>query len=112
MSDLVAVAVVWPDTEAELAAIAEMLEAHGVPCFVCDACLGWVSSGVHGRVRRPRTIMVPGTRVAEAAGLIGELKGSSAARDAVAPKHLSGRLRALVRLILFGWDRPLARNFK
>ena len=112
MSDLVAVAVVWPDTEAELAAIVEMLEAHEVPCFVCDACLSWVSGGVHGRVRKPRTIMVPGTQVAEAADLILELKGSRAAHDDVARKHLSSRLRALVRLIWFGWYRPVARNFK
>jgi len=110
MSDLVAVAVVWPDTEAELSAIVEMLEAHEVPCFVCDACLGWVSSGVHGRVRKPRTIMVPGTRVAVAPGLIGELNGSRAARNDVARKHLSSRLRALVRFSWFG--RLVARNFK
>jgi len=72
MSDLVGV--LSPDTDAELTAIVEMLEAHDVPCFVCDARPGSVSSGVHGYVRKPRTIMVPRTRVAEVAALMGDLK--------------------------------------
>jgi hypothetical protein len=110
MPDLVRV--VSPDTEAELAAIVEMLEAHEVPCFVCDARLGWVSSGVHGCVRKPRIVMVPGTRVAEAAALLADLKSSRAGRDDVARKHFSSRLCALVRFIWFGWYRPVARNFK
>ena len=110
MSDLVGV--VTPDTEAELAAIVEMLEAHGVPCFVCDPRLGWVSSGAHGGVRRPRTIMVPRIRMAEVARLIGDLKSSRAAHDDVARNHLLSRLCALVRLIWCGWHRPVARNFK
>ena len=110
MPDLVGV--VSPDTEAELAAIVEILEAHGVACFVCDARVRGVSSGVHGRVRKPRVVMVPGTRVAEAAALIGDLKSSHAARDDVARKHLSSRLCALVRFIWFGWYRPVARNLK
>ena len=110
MPDLVQV--VSPDTEAELAAIVEMLEAHEIPCFVCDARVGWVSSGVHGGVRKPRTIMVPRTRVAEVAGLMADFKSSRAAHDDVGRSHLSSRLRALVRLIWFGWCRPVARNFK
>jgi hypothetical protein len=76
MPDLVRV--VSSDTEAELTAIVEMLEAHEVPCFVCDARLGWVSNGVHAGVRKPRIVMVPGTPVAEAAALIGDLKSSRA----------------------------------
>jgi hypothetical protein len=110
MPDLVEV--VSPDTEAELAVIVEMLEAHDVPCFVCDARRGWVSSGVHGCLRKPRTIMVPRTRVAEAAGLIGDLKSSPAAHEDVARSRLSSRLCALARFIWFGWYRPVARNFK
>ena len=110
MPDLVKV--VSPDTEAELTAIVEMLEAHEVPCFVCDARLGWDSSGVHGRVRKPRVVMVPGTRVAEAAALIGKLMSSHAAREDGARKHLSSRLCALVRFIWFGGHRPVARNSK
>jgi len=110
MPDLVGV--VSPYTEAELAAIVEMLEAHDVPCFVYDARVGGVSSGVHGCVRKPRTIMVPRTRMAEAAGLIRDLKISSAAHHDVARNHLSSRIRALVRFIWFGRYRPVARNFK
>ena len=110
MPDLVRV--VSPDTEAELAAIVEMLEAHQVPCFVCDTRLGRVPSGVYERVRKPRIVMVPGARVAEAAALIGDLKSSRAAPDDVAHKHLPSRLYALVRSIWFGWYRPVVRNFK
>lgn len=110
MPDLVTV--VSPDTEAELTAIVEMLEAHEVPCFVCGARQGWVSGGVHGCVRKPRVVMVPGNRAAEAAALIGELTSSHAAREAGARKHLSSRLGALVRFIRFGGYRPVARNFK
>ena len=110
MPDLVGV--VSPNTEAELAAIVEMLEAHGVACFVCDARLRVVSSGGNGCVRKPRIVMVSGTRVAEATALIGDLKSRRAARDDVARKHSSSRLCALVRFIWFGWYRPVARNFK
>jgi hypothetical protein len=110
MPDLVRV--VSPDTEAELALVAEMLEAHGIPCFVRDARLGWVSGGMHEYVRNPRIVMVPGTRVAEATGLIQHLKSSRAASEDVARKHLSSQLRALVRFIWFGWSRPVPRNFK
>ena len=110
MPDLVGV--VSPDTEAELTAIVEMLEAHDVPCFVCDARPGRVSSEVHSYVRKPRTIMVPRTRVAEAAALMGDLKSSHAAHGDVARNHLSSRLCALVRSIWFGWHRPVTRNYK
>jgi hypothetical protein len=110
MPDLVGV--VSPDTEAELTAIVEMLEAHDIPCFVCDARPSWVSSGVHGYMRKPRTIMVPRTRVAEAAGLIGDLESSRAALDDGGRNHLLSRLYALVRSIWFGWHRPVSRNFK
>jgi hypothetical protein len=108
MPDLVGVA--SPDTEDELAAIVEMLEAHDVPCFY-DVCVGGVSSEVHGCVRKPRTIMVPRTRVTEAARLIEDLKSSRAAHDDVGRFQLSSRLRALVRFVWFGWYRP-ARNFR
>lgn len=108
MSDLVGV--LSPDTDAELTAIVEMLEAHDVPCFVCDARPGSVSSAVHGYVRKPRTIMVPRTRVAEVAALMGDLKSSRAAHGDVAGNHSSSRLHALVRSIWFGWHRPVTRN--
>ena len=110
MPDLVGVA--SPDAEAELAAIVEMLEAHEIPCFVCDARRGWVSSGVHGCVRKPRTVMVPATRVAEAEDLIAALKNSPSAHNDVARNRLSSRLCVLARLIWFGWYRSVARNFK
>ena len=110
MPDLVGV--VSPDTETELTAIVEMLEAHDVPCFVCDARPGWVSSGVHGYVRKPRTIMVPRTRMAEVASLIGDLEGSRAARDDRGRNHLSSWLCALARSVWFGWHRPVTRKFK
>jgi hypothetical protein len=110
MPDLVRV--VSPDTEAELAEIVAMLEAHEVPCFVCDSRMGWVPSGVHGGVRKPRIVMVQGTRVAEAAALIGDFKCSRAACDDVVRKHLPSRLYALVRFVWFGWYGPVARYFK
>jgi hypothetical protein len=110
MSDLVRV--VSPETEAELAAIVELLEAHEVPCFVCDTRLSWVPSGVQGGVRKPQVVMVPGCLVAEAAALIGSLKSSRAACNDVTRKLFPSRLRALVRLIWFGWCRPVVRNFK
>ena len=110
MPDLVSV--VSPDTEAELAAIVDMLEAHEVPCFVADARRGCVSSGVHGYAREPRIVMVPRTRLAEAAALIGVHERSPTARDDAAAKHLLSRLRAFVRFIWFGCYQPVARNFK
>jgi hypothetical protein len=110
MPDLVRV--VSPDTEAELTAVVEMLEAREVPCFVGDARQGWVSSGVHGCVRKRQVVMVPATRVAEAAALIGDLMSSQAAREGGAREHGSSRLCALLRFIWFGGHRPVARNLK
>jgi hypothetical protein len=108
MPDLVRV--VSPGSEVELAGIVEMLEAHEIPCFVCDARLGSVSSGVH--VRTPQTLMVPGTRLAEAAGLIEAFRSSRAAHDDGARNRLSSRLSALIRFIWFVCCRPVARTFK
>ena len=110
MPDLVSV--VSPDTEAELADIVDMLEAHEVPCFVADARRGWLSSGVHGYTRGPRIVMVPATRLAEAAALIGAHRRSPTACDDAPAKHWSSRLCAFVRFIWSGWYRPVARNFK
>ena len=110
MPDLVRV--VSPETEAELAAIVELLEAHEIPCFVCDTRLGRGPSGVRGGVRKPQVVMVPVCRAAEAVALIEGFKSSGAACNDVARKQPPNRLRALVRLIWFGWCRPVARNFK
>jgi hypothetical protein len=97
------VRVISPDTETELAAIVDMLEAREVPCFVTNPRPG--PRGVSGRVDKPRTILVPAARLAEAVALIGALQGTGAAHGCAAPKPSSGRLRALVRS-LFTRRRP------
>ena len=54
-----------PDSEAELVAILEMLEAFEIPCFVHNAgCRG--VAGVRGRPSQPHSVMVPAERMAEA----------------------------------------------
>ena len=90
------VRVISPETDTELAAIVEMLEAREVPCFVSSTRPGAGRAGAQGRVNKPRTVLVPAARLAEAARLIGALQGMRAAHGCAAPQSPSGRLRALV----------------
>ena len=87
------VGVFSPDTETELVAIVEMLEARAVPCFVSHPA----SSAAPGRRGKSRTILVPAPQLAEAVRLIGDLRRSRPARleSTRAPR---GLLRALGRL--------------
>jgi hypothetical protein len=99
------VRVISPDTETELAAIVDMLEAREVPCFVSSPRPGAGRGGVSGRVNKPRTILVPAARLTEALALIGALQGTPAAHGRAAPKPFSGRLRALVSFFTRGTPR-------
>lgn len=93
------VRVISTDTETELAAIVDMLEAREVPCFVSSPRPGAGPRGVTGGVKKPRTILVPAARLAEAVALIGALQGTRAAHGCAALKPSSGRLRALVSFL-------------
>ena len=99
------VRVISTDTETELAAIIDMLEAREVPCFVSSPRPGAGSRGVAGGGNKRQTILVPAARLAEAVALIGALKGTRAAHGGAAPKPFSGRLRALVSLFARGRPR-------
>ena len=96
------VRVISPDTDTELAAIVDMLEAREVPCFVSNPRPGAGPRGVSGRVNKPRTILVPAARLPEALALIGALQGTRAEHGFAAPKSSSGRLRALMSFFTRG----------
>lgn len=91
------VRVLSPDTDTELAAIVEMLEAREVPCFVSHARSGRGSSGRPARVSKPRAILVPAAKLAEAVAIIEDRHGSRAACDGGAREPSLGWLHALVR---------------
>ena len=99
------VRVISPDTDTELAAIVDMLEARQVPCFVSNPRPGPGPRSVAGRAGKPRTILVPAARLAEAVALIGALQGAPAVRGCIAPEPSPGRLRALVRFFTRGGPR-------
>lgn len=96
------VRVISTDKETELAAIVDMLEAREVPCFVSNPRPGAGPRGVAGGVSKPRTILVPAARLAEAVALIGALQGTRAVHGRAAPEASSGRLRALVSFFTRG----------
>lgn len=99
-----------PDTDTELVTIVEMLEAREVPCFVYSSRTGSISSGTPGRVSKPRAILVPAARLAEAVELIRSLQGSGASHGDVARHPASSWLRALVRLRWRGYRVPALRK--
>ena len=101
-----------PDTDAELAAIIDMLEAHEVACFAFDARLRRASSGVQRRcAREPRAILVPWTQVAQAVELIRGLRASRATHFNLAWIHSSVQIGPLVRLMWLEWIAPALRRF-
>jgi hypothetical protein len=97
-----------PDTEAELVAIVETLEAFGVPCFVSNPSAG--SPVGQGRARKLRNIMVSQERLSAALEIIGMLQRSPAAHADPACNPWSGRLRALVTLMWRPWSVLVARH--
>lgn len=97
------VRVLSPDTEAELIATVEMLEAFEIPCFVYNAGCYAASLGVRGRQSKPRIVMVPAERVAEAIERIGDYQDSRVALGDFARNPWLSKLRALVRLVCLGW---------
>jgi hypothetical protein len=107
------VAVLTPDSEAELISVVAMLEARKVPCFVRGGGIGSLLPGVQVESFNARAIMVPEERAAEALALIADLRGSSAGHDdKPPPPRRSGRLRTLLELLLFGWFVPGRRDRK
>jgi hypothetical protein len=91
------VRVLSPHTDTELAAIVEVLEARQVPCFVSQVRSGTGHSGRQGPVSKPRAILVPAAKLAEALAILGDLPGSQAACDGGAREPTFGWLYALVR---------------
>jgi hypothetical protein len=97
------VRVLSPDTEAELNATVEMLEAFEIPCFVCNAGRDGPSLGARRQLSKPQSVMVPAERVAEAIELIGDHQDSRAPHGDLARNPWLIKLRALVRLVCLGW---------
>jgi hypothetical protein len=104
------VAVLTPESEAELVSVVAMLEARKVPCFVRSGGIGSLLPGVQVESLNARAIMVPEERASEALALIADLRGPSDGRENRPPPPRTSKLRALVELLLFGWFVPGRRD--
>jgi Putative prokaryotic signal transducing protein len=105
------VAVLTPDSEAELVSVVAMLEARGIPCFVRGGGIGSLLPGVQVESFNARAIMVPEEQATEALALIADFHGASNATDNKPPPRRSS-LRALAEGLLFGWFVPGRRDSK
>ena len=95
-----------PTTDEEVLAIVALLERREVPCFVHTTRVSSPSSAVQVRARKPRTIMVPAERSAEAVKLISQLRAPCGAHGAAPRRPSSRRLRILFDLLIGGWFVP------
>ena len=106
------IAVLRPDSEAELATTVAMLEARGVPCFVRGGGIGSLLPGVQVESFNARAIMVPEDRANEAIALIADLRGPADDGDDKTPPPPPSKLRTLAEFLLFGWFIPGRRHPK
>src|SRR3974377_2208913 len=96
------VSVFWPETDRELEAIVDLLEAHAVPCFVDSVSAGLRLSGMQVRARKPRTVIVAAERAVEALALIRHLRRAGDVSCTDAWNSRTTRLRALIERVLLG----------
>lgn len=100
------VSVCSPQTQAELETIVTLLEARDVPCFVRDSACGASLHPAQLPRRGSRTVMVPAHCLTRAVELLGQLHGSSTAREGDRPDQSPRSLRGLLGLILGACLQP------
>ena len=104
------VRILSPDSEPELLAVVALLEAHEIPCFVHNAGFGALYPGPQIPAYNTRAVMVPEEQASEALELLRDFQSQPS--DLRLDLRPSGRLRALIELLLFGWFIPGNRNSK
>jgi len=102
------VRILSPDSEPELLAVVALLEAHEIRCFVHNAGFGALYPGPQIHAYNTRAIMVPEEQVSEALEILRDFQSQPS--DLHLEPKPSGRLRALIELLLFGWFIPGSRN--
>jgi len=99
------VRLVSPESDPEIVAIAAMLEAHGIPCYVRGGGFGGLFPGVQINAYNTRDIMIPEEQTATALALLKDFQSRPPDLENVRPRG-SGRLRNLLEFLLFGWFIP------
>jgi hypothetical protein len=101
------VRILSPESNAEIAAVVAMFEAHEIPCFVRGGGFGGLFPGPQINAYNTRDIMVPEETVSTALELLVAYHSPSPTDDVeVGPRRTSGKLRNLFELLFFGWFIP------
>jgi hypothetical protein len=95
------IAVAWPSSEPESAAMVSLLQANEIPCFVHGGNLAAMLPGLQIAAYNNPTIMVPASAAAEATELLSVFATPSLAAT---PSNigLRAKLRMVFEALLFG----------
>ena len=107
------VAVAWPDSEPESAAMVSLLRANEIPCFVHSGYLAGMLPGLQIGSYNAPTIMVPAPARQDALELLSVF--SPPRDEAAAVPVASGfwpKVRVILEAILFGWPVSQPRTRK
>jgi len=98
------VAVAWPSSEPESAAMVSLLQANEIPCFVHGANLAAMLPGLHIGSYNTPTIMVPEQAAQQASELLSVFSVQTGSEtSAPQPIGFWPKVRVVLEAILFGW---------
>jgi hypothetical protein len=96
------VAVGWPSSEPETAAMVSLLQANDIPCYVHGAALASMTPGIQIASYNAPTIMVPESVAKDAVELLSVFAAPSALVNAPRPTTFLAKLRMLAEVLAFG----------
>lgn len=98
------VAVAWPISEPERAAMVSLLEANGIPCFVHGGNFASALPGLQIGAYNMPTIMVPACSRQEALELLSVFsRPSDSPANAPLPVGFWAKVRVILEAAIFGW---------
>lgn len=96
------VAIAWPASEPERAAMVCLLQANDIPCFVHGAGLAAMIPGMQIASYNAPTIMVPESAAGHAAELLSVFAIPAPVDARIGPIRFLARVRMVLELLMFG----------
>ena len=96
------IAVAWPSSEPESAAMVSLLQANEIPCFVHGGNLASMIPGLQIAAYNNPTIMVPASVAAEATELLSVFATPDHATPTPQSVGFVAKLRMVLEVLLFG----------
>jgi phosphoribosylcarboxyaminoimidazole (NCAIR) mutase len=96
------VAIAWPSSEPESAAMVSLLQANEIPCFVHGGNFASILPGLQIAAYNNPTIMVPESAAAGAAELLSVFSVPTSTATAPQTVGFMAKLRMVLEVLLFG----------